>query len=59
MSRDEHFLGVRPLLRLVAQVQAIDVRKVYVHNETRRYIRFRIRKVLRSGPKRDHMQVEN
>ena len=59
VSRDEHNVGVRPLLRLVEQVQAIDVRKVYVQNETRRYVWFRIRKVLRSGPKRDHMQIES
>ena len=40
------------------QVQAVDVRKVYVQNETRRYVWFRICEVLRSGTKRDHVQVE-
>ena len=58
VSRDEHNLREGSLSRLAEQVEAVDVRKLDVQNETRRYVWFRICEVLRSGTKRDHMQIE-
>ena len=48
---------MRSLAGLLQQVEPVDVRKLHVEKEASRYIRCRIRVVLRRGTKRDHVQV--
>ena len=62
MAGNEDNVWGRPKLPAVCElpleVQSVDVRKLHIQNETRRYVWFRMCEVLRSGIKRDHVQSE-
>ena len=57
MSRNEHNVGVRSLATLAYQVEPVDIRELNVQKEASGYVGLRVCVVLRSGTKRDDVQV--